>query len=373
MSRTGRTIGLSLLLAIALLGVGEVLARVLWTPPPIPWLEHPLVGRVRPANYRATKVSVDDGKPFEYETNVLAMRGKSITKAKKDAGAYRAIFVGGSTSENPNTREEQTFPALVEKELNERLKGTPRVEVGNCGVSGNLAAHTLAHVAHRVLPLEPDLVVCLEVNDFYASLSPGWDPSTMDMARFKKIRFKDWFEQSSSLYAWANFNWDYDLFDAKKQYERYAKLRRSREKKDPPEAELLRGLPRFKETLHRIALLCDDARVPIAFMTAVWLYKEKQPDDEDQVIWLSDISQRFRCDLNLSTATARRGVDAYNDAIREVARQHHAILVDLDRDVPHDLAHLVDDVHFSAKGHEVAAKAILKEVLRDGALPGHAR
>src|SRR5262245_33172689 len=314
-ARIARTLGLALVLALLLLGAGELLARALWTPPAVPWLQHPLLGRVRPPNYKVQKISVDDRKPFDYETNSLAMRGRSITKAKKDPGTYRIIFVGGSTSENPNTREEQTFPALVEAALNDRFKGSPRVEVGNCGISGNLAAHTLAHVAHRVLALEPDLVVCLEVNDFYQSLSPGWDPSTMDMADWRRIRMRDWLDQASRLYAWTDYKVGGDLYDARAKYQQYARLRRSRPRKDPPDAELLRGIPRFEETLHRIALLCDDARVPLAFMTAVWIYKEKQPDDEDQVIWLSDLD-RFRSDLNLTTAAARRGVDAYNAAIR---------------------------------------------------------
>ena len=51
------------------------------------------------------------------------------------------------------------FPGLVEARLNDKLRGNPRVEVSNCGIAGFGVARSLSLIEHRVLNLEPDLVV----------------------------------------------------------------------------------------------------------------------------------------------------------------------------------------------------------------------
>jgi hypothetical protein len=309
---------------------------------------------------------------FVFETNELGLRGKNLTAAKKPPGTYRIFFVGGSTTENPSTEESKTFPALVETELNARLGGAPRVEVGNAAISGNLAAQTLAHVMHRLLPLEPDLIVDLEVNDFYYALSEGWDPSTYDMRFARRARFRDWLLESCRLFALFAETQQDELHDAKALYLHHAALRRARARKDPDDATLLRGRERFRETLRDIALVCEDAGVPLVQQTAVWLYKPEQPKAEDDVLWMSDLA-RYNTALNLTSGCARRAMDAQNEVIREVARERETRLVDLDRLVPHDLAHLVDDCHFATKGQETAAKAIVEKLLEGGKLPGRTK
>ena len=76
---------------------------------------------------------------------------------------------------------------------------------------------------------------------------------------------------------------------------------------------------------------------------------------------------------NLDTATIKRGMDAYNDAVREVAKEQGAILIDTANAVPKDLVHFIDDVHLTSKGNEDEAKAILDAILdAEGRLP-HAK
>jgi hypothetical protein len=357
------------LLVLALLGLAEAVARATSEPPVTPWLRHPLLGRVRPPLLAIPKIAVDDGKPFVYETNALGMRGKSVASAKKQAGTYRVFFAGGSTSENPNTREEETFPGVAERLLNERLKGAPRVEVGNAGVSANVSAHTLSHVAHRLLALEPDLIVALEVNDFFDALRENWNPSTYELAKHEPLHWKEWLEPSCRLYALLARNGRGDGFDNRQLYLKRARDRQAHDKKDPPEEVLLRGREKLRDNLRRMAILCQARKVPLVLMTAVWLYKDPQPPEEEQVLWMTDLPGHWQGGLNLTNATARRGVDAYNEVIREVAKEKGTLLVDLDRKVPHDLVHLLDDCHFTVKGNAKAAELIVDELLKDGKLP----
>ncbi|HZU97117.1 MAG TPA: SGNH/GDSL hydrolase family protein [Planctomycetota bacterium] len=365
--RRSRAVAAAVLTPFVLLAATEAIARLAFAAPQAAWIPHPFVGRVRPPNLSLERVSLEDGSTFRFETNALGLRGRSIAGAEKPAGTYRIFFVGASTTENPNLPEEKTFPAIVERLLAAKLGGAPRVEVGNAGISGGDTDSTLANLAHRLLPLHPDLVVALEGNDFFESLREDWEPTTYYLARSRPPRFTEWLVASSRFLGVldASFGGGMER-DPRPQYRRRAKKRHDRPFVDPPPAVFLRGRDRFRENLGRMALLCDDAGAVLCLMTVAWLYKPEQPPDEDAVIWQTDPAASS---FNLTTAAARRGADAYNEIVRSVARERGALLVDLDAAVPHDLVNLVDDVHLSVAGNERAARAIVDGLLASGALP----
>jgi hypothetical protein len=85
--------------------------------------------------------------------------------------------------------------------------------------------------------------------------------------------------------------------------------------------------------------------------------------EEDSVLWLT-----CHPTLNLNVPSAARGMAAYNQTIREIARQEGASLVDLDRAVPKDLDHLYDDIHPTRTGCDLIAREILDQLPRDGKL-----
>jgi lysophospholipase L1-like esterase len=355
---------------VLLLAGAEGLARVASPEPSPAWVPHPFLGRVRPASWSCERVSIEDGSTFTFRTNAIGMRGSSIAGPAKPKGTYRIFFAGASTTENPNLPEEKTFPAIVERLLNEELKGSPRVEVGNVGISGNASAGTLAQVSQRLLALDPDAILCLEGNDVFESMGDEWEPTTYHLARDRPPKFRQWFLSVSRLASLL----DEKLSPGSEQdprplYRRRAAQRRQASVNEPGDDVLLRGRDVFRSNLRRMSLLCEDAHVRFGLMTVAWLYKDVQPPDEDAVIWQIQAGR-----YNLSTRTARRAVDVYNGLVRAVASERGALLVDLDAAVPRDLAHLVDDVHLTVLGNQVAARAITAAILADGAIraPRHA-
>ncbi|MFW6123290.1 MAG: SGNH/GDSL hydrolase family protein [Thermodesulfobacteriota bacterium] len=78
-------------------------------------------------------------------------------------------FLGGSTTECRAVPEDQRFPYLVGRLLEDRLR--LKVNSYNAARSGNNTLHSLNILLHKVLPLEPDVVVMMHnVNDLITLL-----------------------------------------------------------------------------------------------------------------------------------------------------------------------------------------------------------
>jgi lysophospholipase L1-like esterase len=87
---------------------------------------------------------------------------------ERPAGALRVAVLGDSFTEALQVPLEKTFPARLERELNEcRPGGVPRVEVLNFGVSGYGTAQQLLTLRERVWQYDPQVVLLafLPLND----------------------------------------------------------------------------------------------------------------------------------------------------------------------------------------------------------------
>jgi hypothetical protein len=69
---------------------------------------------------------------------------------------------------------------------------------------------------------------------------------------------------------------------------------------------------------------------------------------------------------HIDPATCKKLMDAYNEATRRIAGDR---LVDLDKLVPHDLAHFYDDAHMTTKGNVAVADAIVAALDAKGLVP----
>ncbi len=355
-------------LVLLLLAGAEVFARVAWgEPPPPAWHNHLLVGFVRAPNFRTEKKAFDTLEPFVYETNELGFRSKTLNTREKKPGVFRIVFLGGSTTENGDLPHESTFPGIVEKVLRARPDGA-RFEVANAGVPGATTNVVLAQLVHRVLPLRPDLVVCLDpvLNDFHESLRPGWDVMLGHMvAEAPRLRFMDWLATQSRFLAHFNTRTQ-EPTNARELLARRVAVRKSIKENDPPAEILARGLPHHEGVQRLILELCRDEKVACALLTEPVLLKPNMSKEEDDVVASTPITRTAtkenRTGYNLKVATELAALDAYNETTRRNAAAFGALLVDADKAVPKNLEHYVDDVHLNKKGNEVIASAVLEAI-----------
>ncbi|MBI4818625.1 MAG: hypothetical protein HY791_20320 [Deltaproteobacteria bacterium] len=124
------------------------------------------------------------GRPQHY-VNSLGFRGPEVTSLKAP-GVFRIVCVGGSTTFGLGEPEERlTYPAQVERILNEWFEA-PRFEVINAGTPGWTSAESLINLQFRLLELSPDLIVSYDgVNDTFAMRKAG--EGMPDASTFRKI------------------------------------------------------------------------------------------------------------------------------------------------------------------------------------------
>src|SRR5262245_50121343 len=113
-----------------------------------------------------------------FTTNNLGFRGDSLAQPKP-LGEYRVFMIGGSTVECFYLDDAQTITAVPQRTLAGRVPGRA-VKVYNAGKSGDKSDDHISMLAHRLVHLEPDLViVMMGLNDLRASIA-GFDYQHFD-------------------------------------------------------------------------------------------------------------------------------------------------------------------------------------------------
>ncbi len=102
----------------------------------------------------------------QFKINSLGLRDYEYNKEKAE-GVYRILMLGDSFTEGYGVEMEETFPKLLEKELNSKVeKG--KFEVINAGITGYSPTLEYLYFRNYGLELKPDLVVLnFSMTDFY--------------------------------------------------------------------------------------------------------------------------------------------------------------------------------------------------------------
>jgi len=162
-----RTAAIALLINLALLLAAELVAR---------WIHLP--DRLNGFPRRTIEATDDPDLPYHLRPNVETvargmhvrinehgLRGPS-TPLEPPAGVHRILALGGSTTFGEGLEEEDSFPAQLERELNES-GGSERYEVLNAGVEGYNSTAELAFLRQIGLALKPrTVIVGYSLDDF---------------------------------------------------------------------------------------------------------------------------------------------------------------------------------------------------------------
>lgn len=109
---------------------------------------------------------------YEFHTNNFGFRDRDVV-VPKPADVFRIVCIGGSTTEEGPT-EQETYPNILEKLLQEQNKGPYKIEVINAGIPG-ISANKLWLRLSDYLMMEPNLIVyCEGANDITHILLPYW-------------------------------------------------------------------------------------------------------------------------------------------------------------------------------------------------------
>lgn len=127
------------------------------------YISHRYLGYIPSPNYKR-------GSNFH---NDLGYRGEPIPRVKAK-NEFRIVCLGGSTTYTGWVpAPSDSYPAVIERQLNER--GFDHVRVINAGAEGWTSWETLVNFQFRVLDLQPDMIIIYQaVNDAIARMV--WPP-----------------------------------------------------------------------------------------------------------------------------------------------------------------------------------------------------
>ncbi len=136
-------------------------------------------GSYIPSSYEphySTKLRIEDGLPtlkgtIQFTMNNMGFRGDPLVQPKP-ANEYRIFMIGGSTTIQMPNDDATVTSRVLQEELARKLGPTRVVKVYNAGKVGDRSYDHIAMLVHRLVYLQPDMVIVLQgCNDLTAGMS----------------------------------------------------------------------------------------------------------------------------------------------------------------------------------------------------------
>jgi len=167
-----------LLLLLALTELGalwsgldlRLLPKLLYYQTALPGLHQPDPDPELVYRLRSQGRALDGGLVFT--TNTLGLRGPERGPTKP-AGVVRVACLGGSNTFGAAVRDDQTYPALLEKTLNARFRG--HFEVWNAGLCASVLGQNVAQAEELLARHDPDVLIFQRLNTGRRAFLPGQD------------------------------------------------------------------------------------------------------------------------------------------------------------------------------------------------------
>jgi hypothetical protein len=99
-----------------------------------------------------------------------------------------------------------------------------------------------------------------------------------------------------------------------------------------------------------------DGSQPVV-MTQPYLYKTEMSEQERNKIYM-DKQNSLGPSSKWSIDTARRGMEQYVGAVRQLSAAEQIPLIDLEAVIPKELSHLFDDCHYTELGASLVAEHV---------------
>jgi GDSL-like Lipase/Acylhydrolase family len=268
------------------------------------------------------------------------------------------VFLGGSTTECRFVEEENRFPYLSGKLLEQKLG--IKINSYNAGRSGNDSLHSLDILLNKVIPIKPDIVIMMHnINDLSVLLHEKsyWSENSSRSVIFNindeivSNYFKIMRDRYIPNVAAALHNFDNSLRSLfksdNKPKDEFAKTRGR-----PVNFDKQEMLAQFEMNLQSFIYLCEARKIVPVLMTMSSRFKEKP----DKII--SDAIK----DVGVGYPQFKDLFDSFNESIRKKALENNILLIDLDKAIPQEKEFLYDIVHHNDNGSIKTAQIISEQL-----------
>jgi lysophospholipase L1-like esterase len=312
------------------------------------WLKHGQAGTVDSllhrdagSGLRVPRPGVHSGK---IHINSLGFRGPEIAASKP---ALRLAFLGASTTFCAEaSRDETTWPHLVAQGLGASFPDLS-MDYVNAGVPGYVVEDTFDNWRHRVASLKPDAVVI-----YHATNDLSLDTRKLAVERGLLTQDREetgWLAEHSMLW----FLVEKSL--QAKSAQQAAVSDKPRIMSIPP--ELPQG---FKQRLLRLVKTVQSTGTLVVLPTFSYRLRREQGQEAQ----LASAESALYYMPYMSLGALLEGYEAYNQAIRQVAEETGALLVEGELGIPGDATHFTDSVHFTDAGNAAMARRLNQALLR---------
>ncbi len=271
---------------------------------------------------------------YRYRTDENSFTMPSKVHEKPD---LTIAFLGASTTACVYMEEENRFPYQVGR-MFEKKTGLKTNSL-NGGVSGMTSMSIFGQLVYKIIPMRPDYVVFMEgINDVLIHVYEGayWNthPFRSLVVDPNNPRF--------SAEAAVAYNLD--------------EWRDSREKHIDIDSAAI--VANFNRSIESFISMCQIWDIDAVLMTQ----ESRFTDIPEPKIWSVTIEEWKKNDIEYSTIKHLH--EAFNDCIRQAAKRHGLLLVDLAKEVPQTKEYMHDPVHFTDKGSIFAAELISNELVK---------
>lgn len=290
------------------------------------------------------------GARIHIKINSLGFRGDEFTR-EKPARTVRIACLGASTTFcAESSSNATTWPHRLQEKLQAAYPDV-KIEVINAAVGGYVAADNVKVLEHRVLPLDPDLVIYYEANNEIVK-----DTRTLAMRRGLTGRAGP----SSIAAQLSKYSLMFDL--AYKNLAIAAGERNATaEKIDRVPSDLPDHFIGELETMRR-----QLAARHVPLMLSTFLVKYRRNQDRPTQIQNADVAFYYMPWMGIDGLL--NAMDAYNDAIVSYASAHKLPVVDDREAVPADAQHYSDCMHFLDPGAEAMADRFFRYIVSTNTL-----
>jgi len=293
------------------------------------------------------------GANIHIKINSLGFRGDEFT-ASKPAGTFRIVCLGASTT---FSAEASSNAAIWTHQLQAKLRAAypgRQIEVINAAVGGYVADDNLKNLRHRVLPLNPDLVIYYEANNEIVR-------DTRELAIKEGLIDADGSRQPAWATALSKLSLMFDL-----AYKNLAILARSREGGERRFDRVPADLPvRFVGVLDNMRQELAARNIPLVLSTFIVKYRR----DQDRATQIANADVAFYYMPWMSIDGLLDAMDTYNQAIVDYGKRTGVPVVDDRTAIPPDAAHFTDCMHLADKGNEAMAERFYRFIHASRLLP----
>jgi hypothetical protein len=293
------------------------------------------------------------GATIHIKINSLGFRGPEFSR-EKPPNTFRIVCLGASTT---FSSEASSNAAIWTQRLQDKLQAAypdTRIEVINAAVGGYVASDNLKNLTHRVLPLDPDVVIYYEANNEIVK-------DTQELAASRGLLGPNGRRQSAFVSQMSRFSLTFDL-----AYKNLVILMRSRTQAQGAIDRVPPELPaRFIGVLDDMRSALAARGVPLVVSTFIVKYRRDQPRPTQ----IANADVAFYYMPWMSIEGMLDAMDVYNTAIVDYGRRKGLPVVDDRNVIPADADHFADCMHLTDMGNEMMAERFFRFIqAADGTL-----